>query len=305
MVKGIIHKKKKAKFLGEYLTKENLFQFYKLSYSVNVFKPIEIIRVYFMCIKEDYINFKEKIKQIHNIDYEESKKLFKSYISKQLYEIGKYAYFQNKEYKPNINQKGDLKKLLELFKNQRKKYRDSQIYCPFCAKSLYYLTRHFFDIRTKNSQGCQIFYNILLSIESFNKQVYLYYDIFKYIYPSLNSLQYETFYNTIKNKISGKEMPKEPICNIKKAYEFTSFLHKLLRNFQLGLRKNKKNKIRKSLGFVLGNKNYNKEIYDFNDKQEVLYIEESNENNNLLNKTKEKKSFFPFKKDNYSSKSDS
>ena len=59
------------------------------------------------------------------------------------------------------------------------------------------------------------------------------------------------------------------------------------------------------MGFVLGNKNYNKEIYDFNDKQEVLYIEESNENNNLLNKTKEKKSFFPFKKDNYSSKSDS
>ena len=60
MVKRTSHKKKKAKFLGEYLTKETLFKVYKLSSSVNVFKPIEIIRVYFMCIKEDYIQFKKK-----------------------------------------------------------------------------------------------------------------------------------------------------------------------------------------------------------------------------------------------------
>ena len=305
MVKRTSHKKKKAKFLGEYLTKETLFKVYKLSSSVNVFKPIEIIRVYFMCIKEDYIQFKKKIKQINNIDYNESKKLFKSYISKQLYEIGKYVYFQNKEYKPNINQKGDTKKLLELFQNQRKKYRDSQIYCPFCAKSLYYLTRHFFDIRTKNSQGCQIFYNILLSIQSFDQQVHLYYDIFKYIYPSLNSLRYETFYNIIKNNIFGKEIPKEPIYNIRKAYEFTSFLHKLLRNFQLGLKKNKKNKIRKTLNFSLINKKYDNEIMDFNNNEEVLYIEEFNQNTNGIKKIKEKKKYFSFKKDNYSFKNDS
>ena len=268
---------KKVKIFDKDLKKENLLKIYKLSLSVNIYKPKDIIKVYFLCLKEDYISFKQKITNIHGINYKESRQLFKSYVSKQLFEIGKFIFYKNKENNPIINEKGNRHQLLKLFKTQKKKDKVSQVYCPFCAKSLYYLTRHFFDIRTENSQGCQLFYNVLLSIDSFHKQVLLYYDIFKYIYPSLSALKYENFYNTIKSKLSGKQMPKKPIRNVKQAYSFTGFLHKLLRNFQFG------NKVKGKI--KINNNNYNIDL------DEEIY----EENNNLLNyKSNKKKNNYYF-----------
>ncbi len=223
-----INSKKKGSSL---LPDSFLNKLYKITNKYQLYDTITIIRIYNRSIKKEYKDFKKKISSILNINYFNSTSLYKKYAEIELMEIGIFFYSKNLN-KPKLEiTKYDLKEIKRKIFKARNKFKNNQKICPFCAKSLIYINRHFFGVR-KSSKGCDYFYNSLLSLKNLNKQMYFYFQTFKYLYDSLENLEFSQFEKVIQRNLKENKIEYKVLNNRAISIKFSTFLHKLFDNFK-------------------------------------------------------------------------
>ena len=223
-----INSKKKGSSL---LPDSFLNKLYKITNKYQLYDTITIIRIYNRSIKKEYKDFKKKISSILNINYFNSTSLYKKYAEIELMEIGIFFYSKNLN-KPKLEiTKYDLKEIKRKIFKARNKFKNNQKICPFCAKSLIYINRHFFGVR-KSSKGCDYFYNSLLSLKNLNKQMYFYFQTFKYLYDSLENLEFSQFEKVIQTNLKENKIEYKVLNNRAISIKFSTFLHKLFDNFK-------------------------------------------------------------------------
>ena len=224
--------KKNSKKKGSSLLPDSfLNKLYKITNKYQLYDTITIIRIYNRSIKKEYKDFKKKISSILNINYFNSTSLYKKYAEIELMEIGIFFYSKNLN-KPKLEiTKYDLKEIKRKIFKARNKFKNNQKICPFCAKSLIYINRHFFGVR-KSSKGCDYFYNSLLSLKNLNKQMYFYFQTFKYLYDSLENLEFSQFEKVIQRNLKENKIEYKVLNNRAISIKFSTFLHKLFDNFK-------------------------------------------------------------------------
>ncbi len=208
-----------------------LNKLYEITNRYHLYDTITIIRIYNRSIKKEYKDFKNKISSILNINYFNSTSLYKKYAEIELMEIGIFFYYKNLN-KPKLEITNyELKEIKRKISKARYKFRINQKICPFCGKSLIYINRHFFGVR-KSSKGCHYFYNSLLSLKNLDKQMYFYFQTFKYLYDSLKNLEFTQFETVIQKNKKENKIEYKVLSNRATAIKFSNFLHKLFENFK-------------------------------------------------------------------------
>ena len=262
--KNIIKTLKGPKILSESF----LNKIFEITDKYKLYNTIKIIQLYNQSIKEEYKDFKQKLSSIESINVNKSKKLYKRYAKKELLEVGIFFLSKNKNKQQKIEiSKIILKEISNEIKLERKIMKNNYKICPFCSKSLIYTNRHFFGVR-KSSKGCDDFYENLLSLNSINEQLYLYFQTFKYLYDTLENLEYSQFQKIIKKNIKNNTIEYKLLEIRSIAIKFSKQLHKLFDSFKVLCNRNKKKK--------------NCKIDMFNGKEDNIKIK-INENNILGN----------------------
>ena len=235
--------KKNSRKKGSSLLPDSfLNKLYKITNKYQLYDTITIIRIYNKNIKKEYKDFKNKISSILNINYYNTTCLYKKYAEIELMEIGIFFFSKNLNKPKKEITKYALKEIKRKISKARIKFRINQKICPFCGKSLIYINRHFFGVR-KSSKGCIYFYNSLLSLKNFNQQIYFYFQTFKYLYDSLENLEFTQFEKVIKKNIKNNKIEYNLLTNRVTAIKFSNFLHKLFDNFKHIIKINNKNTI--------------------------------------------------------------